>query len=304
MKKTFATYSFVILALLLFSCESKSAQKSRLKNQVVTTLHSNKSTIKTKRKNLIKILTWNIQELGQTKNTEEILTIAKIIKPYDIVAIQEVVAKDPRGAQAVAKIADELNRMGSKWDYSISNPTKSPSSKMSERYAYIWKTSKVKLVSKPFLDSELEEKCIREPYIAEFKLKKGNEAFYLVNFHSRVHDQNPENEIVFFKDYPNKLNSERIFILGDFNLNEKHSVWNELYNNGFKSAIQNLPTTLKMKCKRNKYLNHSIDNIYFDTKHIELINSDKVDFVKSCRNLIDARKISDHLPVFIECNIN
>jgi len=304
MKKSFATYSFVILAFLLFSCESKSAQKSRLKTENTTTLLSNENSSKASNQNSLKIITWNIQELGQSKNQEEILNIAKIIKPYDIVAIQEVVAKDPRGAQAVAKIADELNRMGNKWDYSISNPTKSPSSNMSERYAYIWKTSKIKLVSKPYLDSELEEKCIREPYIAEFKLKKENKSFFLINFHSRVHSQNPEKEIVFFKNYPKRLNSERIFILGDFNLNEKHSVWNELYNNGFKSAIQNSPTTLKKKCKRKKYLNHSIDNIYFNTKNIDFLNSGKVDFVGSCRNLINARKISDHLPVFIECNIN
>ncbi len=304
MKKSFTTYSFVILVILLFSCESKSAKNNRLKKQEVTTLHSNSSTTKTKHKNSIKILTWNIQKLGQTKNSEEILTIAKIIKPYDIVAIQEVVAKDPRGAQAVAKIADELNRMGSKWDYSISNPTKSPSSNMSERYAYIWKTSKVKLDGKPYLDSELKEKCIREPYIAVFKLKKRNEDFYLVNFHSRVHDQNPENEIVFFKDYPVRLKSVSIFILGDFNLNEKHFVWNDLYKLNFKSAIQNSPTTLKKKCKWNKYLSHSIDNIYFNTEKIKFLNSGKIDFVRNCNNLDTARNISDHLPVFIECVID
>jgi hypothetical protein len=44
------------------------------------------------------------------------------VRDYDIIAIQEVVA-GYGGAQAVAKLADELNRKGSKWNYIISDPT-------------------------------------------------------------------------------------------------------------------------------------------------------------------------------------
>jgi endonuclease/exonuclease/phosphatase family metal-dependent hydrolase len=296
-------YFFVVSLLLLFSCESKSSKNSRSKNIQSSTLNAQETISKKSDQNSTKILTWNIQDLGQSKNDDEILTIAKIIKSYDIIAVQEVVAKDPRGAQAVAKIADNLNRMGSKWDYSISDPTKSPSGNMSERYAYFWKTSKVKLISKPFLDTELKDKCIREPYIAEFKLKNGKDSFFIVNFHSRVHSENPEKEIVYFKDYPKKLNSDRILILGDFNLNEKHVVWNDLYNIGYKSAIVNSPTTLKRSCKRDKYLNYAIDNIFYDTQNIELINSGRIDFVGECSNLSKARTISDHLPVYIDCII-
>lgn len=248
----------------------------------------------------IKILTWNIQNLGQSKNTQEILAIAKIIKPYDIIAIQEVVAKDPRGAQAVAKIVNELNRMGYKWDYRISNPTKSPSSYLSERYAYIWKTSKVKLVKRAYLDSKLEDICIREPFIAEFKLKNNKTSFFVINFHSRVYSQHPEKEIVYFKNYPKRLHSERIFILGDFNIDDSHFVWRQLHQIGFRSAIHNAPTTLKRKCKNGRYLNHAIDNIFY-AKQITLLNSGKIDFVGGCNNLINARQLSDHLPVFIDC---
>ncbi len=52
------------------------------------------------------------------------------------------------GAQAVARLADELNRKGTKWDYVISDPTSSSAYK-TERYAFIWKTSKVTI---PFGD--------------------------------------------------------------------------------------------------------------------------------------------------------
>src|SRR5690606_34204214 len=144
------------------------------------------------------VISWNIQDLGQTKNNEEIAFMANLLKGFDIVAIQEVVAKHPAGAQKVAQLVDELNRRGAKWDYRISDPTKSPSVYMSERYAFLWKTSQVSLQGRAYLDKDLENEIHREPYIAQFKLKKTNQFFYIVNFHSRKHDDNPELEIKFF----------------------------------------------------------------------------------------------------------
>lgn len=247
----------------------------------------------------LKILTWNIQDLGKTKNNEEIYFIANILKDFDIVALQEVVAKDPGGARAVAKIADALNRLGSKWDYSISNPTNSSSNYVSERYAFLWKTSKIRLEKKAFLDKELEDEIEREPYIGLFEFTQNKTSFYIVNMHARTYNNQPEMEISNFKYYPKRFETDNLIILGDFNLNEKHTVWNPLYKIGFASAIKNTPTTLKRKCKNGNYTNHSIDNIYFNTKILKLITSGVVDFVKNCSRLSNARLISDHLPVFL-----
>ncbi|WP_405570160.1 endonuclease/exonuclease/phosphatase family protein [Winogradskyella sp. Asnod2-B02-A] len=254
-------------------------------------------------KNSIKLITWNIQDLGQTKNTEEIAFIVDVLKDFDIVAIQEVVAKHPAGAQKVAKIADELNRKGAKWDYIISDPTKSPSVYMSERYAYLWKTSKIDIQGRAYLDKELAEVIVREPYIAEFKEISTGYKFHVVNFHSRKHDDNPELEISNIKNYQERLNTDKLLIVGDFNLNEKHKVWDDFYKQGFESAVKDSQTTLKRKCTFGQYLSYSIDNIYY-TKEIELKNSGVVDYIKTCENLKAARLISDHLPVFLEFNIS
>ena len=251
----------------------------------------------------LKVLTWNIQDLGGAKNSLEIRFIAQIIKNYDIIAIQEVVAKDPKGAQAIAKIVSELNRLGSKWDYSISNPTKSPSSYISERYAYIWKTSKLRLLQKPTLDVLLENVIEREPYLAKFEIIKNKKIVYFINMHARVYNRKPEIEIAHFKKYPKRLQTDAIFILGDFNLDENHTVWNPLYKMGFKPAIKNTATTLKIKCKNVSYVSHSIDNIYYYTNKITFVKSGVLDFVTSCANLESARKISDHLPVFLELTV-
>jgi endonuclease/exonuclease/phosphatase family metal-dependent hydrolase len=300
------TLPLFIASLALTSFKDVKVNKDHPKSYTHTVLRDtlSKSQSFNKKKNLI-IASWNIRDLGRTKNANEILEIAKIIKDYDIVAIQEVVAKDPAGAQAVAKIADELNRMGSKWDYRISDPTKSPSAYISERYAFLWKTSKVKLLNRAYLDAELEDFCYREPYIGKFQSKSSTDAlpFYLINFHSRKFNDNPENEIIYFKDYSKRLNSDNILILGDFNLSETHKVWTDLYHRGFNAALKDTKTTVKTKCKDSMYLNYSIDNIYY-SNGIKSITSGSKDFVGSCNNLEAARTLSDHLPIFLEFKIS
>lgn len=251
----------------------------------------------------LKILTWNIQDLGRTKNENEIEFIANILKDYDFIAIQEIVAKDPAGAKAVTRIADKLNRLGSKWDYSISNPTKSSSSNIKERYAYLWKTAKIRLKKEATLDIALASLIEREPYVGMFELKNGT-MFYAVNMHARTYNKHPEMEISKFKNYPKRLKSNNIIILGDFNLNEKHNVWNPLYKMGFKSAITGIKTSMKRKCNKGKYMHKTVDNIFYNTKEVEKINSGIIDFIKNCGNLLNARLISDHVPVYLEIKFN
>lgn len=304
-------FLFLLLLASLISCNSASKKSSEIADKLdvsnpkneVENLHfvAGKNSNSKKSKSL-KVASWNIRHLGRTKTPEDIYEIANIMRDFDIVAVQEVVAKDPAGAQAVAKIADELNRMGSKWDYQISDPTKSPSVYMSERYAFLWKTAKVSMLHRAYLDKELEEICYREPFIGNFKLKSEKTSFYVINYHARKYYDKPEEEIIHFINYPERLDSNRVLIAGDFNLDEEHSVWKPFYLNGFKSALKNERTTLKVRCKNGNYLSHPIDNIYF-TGGIKMITSHSIDIVKSCNNLPQARKISDHLPVYMQFKI-
>ena len=57
-------------------------------------------------------MSWNVENLGKSKATETITFIASISKEFDVIALQEIVA-GYGGAQAVAKLTDELNRTGS-----------------------------------------------------------------------------------------------------------------------------------------------------------------------------------------------
>ena len=57
----------------------------------------------------INVVSWNLKDLGVSKKAADIEMIAKIIAPYDVVAIQEVVA-DSGGLKALTRLVNELNR--------------------------------------------------------------------------------------------------------------------------------------------------------------------------------------------------
>lgn len=247
----------------------------------------------------LKILTWNIQDLGRSKSPAELAAMVEVMRDYDLVLIQEVVAKDPAGAQRVAQLADDLDRTGSNWDYRVSDPTHSPSVYISERYAMLWQAARLRLKRPPRLDVELAEVCDREPYFAAFLLKGSPEPFYVITFHARRFDNDPQLEIRHFTSYSERLGSN-FLICGDFNLDEQHPVWDPLEAAGLRPVVQRTPTTLKRKCQDGDYFNYPIDNIFYPTQHWTLLRSGRVDFVGTCTNLEAARGISDHLPVWAE----
>lgn len=241
------------------------------------------------------LLSWNIRDFGKTKDSEEIRFIAQTVRDYDIIAIQEVVA-GYGGAQAVARLADELNRMGSKWDYRISDPTESPPYK-TERYAFLWKTAKVQLKGRPWLDKENKDLIFREPFLAEFKVD--GKLFLIANYHSRRFDEKPEEEVTAFYQYPDRFNETPLLIAGDFNMASSKKAFKPLYRRGFEVNLKEVKTTLKRKCSsKGKYTNYPIDFILFQANYFSLHNSGAIDFVGDCESLEKARGISDHLPVW------
>lgn len=247
----------------------------------------------------VKLSSWNIRHLGNSKSDQEINFIAKTLQNYDIVAVQEVVAGDG-GAQAVARLADELNRTGFKWDYVVSNPTQG-GRYSSERYAYLWKPSKVKLDRKAWLDVDCIEDFEREPYFIKFKYK--NEHFTLVNIHALPKSKQPEQELKHLKLYPGLYPDEHLIFLGDFNLAQSHTVFNPLKSKGFVPALVNQKTSLKMKCKVGECLASEYDNIFLDSKMFNILSEGVILFYQSFPDLTSARTISDHIPVWVEFDV-
>jgi deoxyribonuclease-1-like protein len=248
------------------------------------------------------IASWNIQNMGSSKSDAAIEIMANQLKTFDIVAIQELVNGKGAGSKAVAILADKLNRKGAKWDYTISDPTTGTSHE-TERYAYLWKTSKATLIGHPYLEIKYADLIVREPFIAQFKI--GNEKIRLVNFHAVPQSKQPETEIKYLKYFPDLYPNETLLFVGDFNLTQKHSVFNPLKKRGYAAALVNQKTSLKQtRLDNGDFLSKELDNIFYDPNRITFVNSGIVDFTNLFPTLKEARTISDHLPIYLKFELS
>lgn len=248
----------------------------------------------------VKLVSWNIQNFGKSKSDIEINFIANILKNYDIIAIQEVVA-GYGGAQAVAKLADELNRKGEKWDYVISDPTSSTPYKK-ERYAFIWKTAQIKKIGRAWLEKKYHLEIDREPFYCTFEYKKNK--FTVVNFHAITKSQQPETEIKYFKFLPAIYPDLNLLFVGDFNCPQSHTVFIPLKEMGYQSILVNQKTSLKQQVKNNKYLASEYDNMFYNTSKVNRIDKGIISFYNNFGSLKEARMISDHIPIWFEFSLN
>lgn len=249
----------------------------------------------------ILLLSWNLRDFGDSKNDDEVNFIAEVVKRFDVIAIQEVVA-GLGGPKAVARLVDNLNRKGAKWDYVISDPTSGNNSYKRERYAFVWKPNKVKKMGDAWLEKQYNLEIDREPFFATFS-KKGR-TFTLVNFHAITKSMQPETEIKFFKFLPNEYPGNNLIFSGDFNCPQSHSVFNPLKKMGYKPILNSQRTSLKKSCIGDDCLASELDNIFFNESKVNLIKSDIIHFYKSYETLEDALKISDHTPVVFEFSVN
>ncbi len=247
----------------------------------------------------VKLMTWNLYNFGKSKTDKEIAFFAKEMKGFDIVAVQEI-STGNYGAKAVAKLADELNRTGSKWDYIISEAT---SGEGSERYAFLWKPSKIKLSGKSWLEQTLESEIDREPFLARFQF--GSKKFLLATIHAVPKEKHPQTECKLLSKLSPLYPDDNIMIMGDFNLSQKDDSFDGLKKSGFEPSIVNQKTSLKMKGSSDgDHLANEYDNIFYEMNSFQKIKAGVLDFSKEFNSLHEARTISDHLPVYLEFSLN
>lgn len=250
----------------------------------------------------VSVCSWNLMDFGKSKSDTEIEFIANTVKNYDIVLIQEVVAKDPGGAQAVGRLGESLSKKGSKWEYRISDPTSGDNSYKRERYAYLWKPSKVTLVGRPWLEVKYTAEIDREPFFATFRT--GTKEFTLVNFHAITKSKQPETEVKYFKYLPVEYPTLNLIFCGDFNLPQSHTVFNPLKSMGYKPVFSGQKTSLRQECINEDCLASEFDNIFYKINKIELNSAGVIHFYKSFSTLKEARTISDHVPIYFQFTLN
>ncbi len=242
------------------------------------------------------LISWNLKDLGVTKDDTEIRFIAQTIRHADLVAIQEVVV-NPAGPQAVARLVMELNTMGAAWDYVVSDPTSSSAYK-TERYAFVWKKSRLKIIGRPWLEKQFQLEIDREPYFATFDFN--GKKFTLVNFHAITKSKHPETEVKYLRFLPEEYPGLKLIFVGDFNLPQSHTVFNPLKKMGYVPALLNQRTTLRQECLSDGCLASEFDNIFYFKPHLNVIETGVIHFYQQFETLQEAKAISDHVPVYIK----
>jgi len=246
------------------------------------------------------VCSWNLRDFGQTKTDTQIAFIARILKDFDVVAIQEVVA-GKAGPQAVARLADALNRTGSKWDYTVSHGT-SGDKYSKERYAFLWKTGRITKIGDAWLEKKYNLEINREPYLARFQL--GEKRFTFVTFHAVPKAKQPETEIRYLQYLPAEYPGDILVFCGDFNLSEAHSVFNPLKRGGYPAAFTKQKTSLRQKCIDGDCLSSAYDNFFYNQAKVNCISAGIVPFYSAFAEIREARKISDHVPVILKFSVN
>src|SRR5699024_9694027 len=233
-----------------------------------------------------------------SKKDDKIDFIAKTVENYDIIAIQEVVGKSG-GADAVIRLVHQLNDlcMNCHWDYEISKlPSGSPHKR--ERYAFLWKGNKINRIGLGHLENNYSEEIEREPFLLTFNSAK-EAKFTLVNFHALPKSSQPETEIKYFRYLPDLYPDKLLIFLGDFNVPQSHTVFNPLKKMGYKPALVGQKTSLRQKCINGDCLASEYDNIFYPENKIKIENSGIIHFYEGIQeSMKQARKISDHVPIF------
>lgn len=256
----------------------------------------------------LQIVSWNIANFGGSKDANEIAYMAKKLRNADIVAIQEV-SVSPKGPQAIAKLVDELNRTGAKWDYVLSEPTNGPGT---ERYAFLFKTKNVAIRQKGFLIKELDNDIDREPFYQKFEVR-GNglvTTISLVNIHTVPKSKGPEKEIQALARLHTLFPNDKLLVMGDFNTPQNSPAFEALKNGNLHPALKGrILTTLKMEpdpANGEKYAN-DYDNLYYKASWIEVIEANRIDLTADIPNVFpdlkSLRKISDHVPIYAKIKV-
>ena len=163
---------------------------------------------------------FNIQVFGKSKaaKPEVMEVLGKIIRTYDVVAIQEIRDKSQT---ALPSLVDVVNANSSApYDYVVSERLGRTSSK--EQYAYIYNNQTVELTYTPHTYPEPNgtDPFHREPYIASFRVLDGNFDATLITIHvdpdEATDEINALDDVVGYAEstYPDELD---FIVMGDLN---------------------------------------------------------------------------------------
>jgi len=248
---------------------------------------------------IVKIASFNIQVFGRSKisDTKIMDMLAKIIKRYDIVAIQEI--RSAKG-YVIPSLLSHINKGDLKYDYVISKRLGRTESK--EQYAFVYNTKTVSLIpGSAYVVDDAEDVFEREPFVAYFK--SGNFDFKIVDIHIKPEDVEAEltHLAVVINDIYKNSSEKDIIVLGDMNADGSYfneaklstifQTWVQMIDNFQDTTVAVSANTYDRMMTRKETANEEYDGISgvfgWDVEY----GVTDADFVK---------RVSDHYPVYAE----
>ena len=258
-----------------------------------------KSQVYVKPEQTIAVASFNIQVFGQSKikKSEVMDVLSKIIKRYDIVAIQEVRSKEQNIIPALLNLVNDAD---AQYDYVISERLGRTTSK--EQYVFVYNTKTVTLIANSdYVVDDPNDVFEREPFVAYFR--SGNFDFKIVNNHIKPDDAGEELKqlAVVINSIYSSSSEKDIIVLGDMNadgsyFNEDNlgavfPTWIQLIGNDENTTVAVSDNTYDRMMTRDTTANveytGASEVFRWDTEY----GITDIDFIK---------KVSDHYPVYAE----
>ena len=250
----------------------------------------------------IRIATYNIQVFGASKLAKSWVVdiLAKIVRHFDVVAIQEVRAQDDT---ILPRFVAAINADGSRYDFVIGPRWDAPSvpSNMPSCTTRIGSRS---IARRSATMSDPTDLLHREPLVARFRTRINSAAapfsFWLVNIHTDPDEVKSEVNVlagVFQVMQTARPDEDDVILLGDLNASEQ-----QLDQLGQVPGIAWVVTGTTTNTRRNKMY----DNILFSRfATTEYTGRWGVVDIQSVFGLTQdqALEISDHFPVWAEFRI-
>ena len=246
----------------------------------------------------IKIASFNIQVFGTSKlgKPKVMDVLAKVVRRFDVVAIQEVRSQDP---SVVPRFVRLINAEGAHYDHVIGPRLGRTSSK--EQYVFIYDTSRIALVAgSVYTIDDPQDLLHREPLVARFSVRGLPEqqpfTFTLVNIHTDPDETDVELDTLddVFVVVRRSGGEDDVILLGDLNVDERHL--------GELGRVPNITWAISGQ-KTNTRGTKSYDNILFDRQAtLEYTGYQGVlDLLREFNlSMEEALEVSDHFPVWAQ----
>jgi endonuclease/exonuclease/phosphatase family metal-dependent hydrolase len=245
------------------------------------------------------IASFNIQVFGESKleKTGVVAVLAEVIRQFDVVAVQEVRAKNQ---DVVAEFVRIVNDQGARYDYRLGPRLGRTESK--EQYAFVFDTERIEVDPHSiYTVADPDDRLHRPPLVASFRARAPppREAFTftLVNIHTDPDEVKQELDALddaLLAVRHDGRGEDDIILLGDLNVDDRHlGQLGQL--SGIAWAISGTPTNVRGT--------ELYDNIVFgQAETVEFLRTAGVFDLKSAfgLSLENALKVSDHNPIWAQ----